>query len=200
VPDYTIIAGPNGAGKSTFSTILSSSDALVFDADKIKAIKEKQYPDVPDESLEMMITSAYWEVEDIAVEHRKDLTVETNLRNDFLINRLSFFKSKGYTTNLVYMLLPDIQTSVDRVALRVAQKGHFIDLESIRYNFEMGLAMLKKHFNEFDTLTIFASSLATGASIPATLLIVKNNYIHFIDPNAPPWAKPHIDDIVKKLN
>jgi len=199
VPDYTIIAGPNGAGKSTFSTILSSSDALVFDADKIKAIKEKQYPDVPDESLEMMITSAYWEVEDIAVEHRKDLTVETNLRNDFLINRLSFFKSKGYTTNLVYMLLPDIQTSADRVTLRMARKGHFVDLESIKYNFENGLRMLKKHFNDFDNLTIFASSLVTGQSIPTLLLSVNNNRISFIDPNAPSWAKPHIDHIIQKL-
>jgi len=85
VPDYRIIAGPNGAGKSTFSAILSSSDALIFDADKVKAVKEKQYPDLPDESIEMMITSAYWEAEDFAVEHKKDLTVETNLRNDFLI-------------------------------------------------------------------------------------------------------------------
>ncbi len=200
MPGYTIIAGPNGAGKSTFSAILSSPDALIFDADKVKAIKEKQYPDIPDESIEMMITSAYWEAEDAVVQHRKDLTVETNLRNDFLINRLSFFKSKGYTTNLVYMLLPDIQTSVDRVALRVAQKGHFIDLESIRYNFEMGLVMLKKHFNEFDTLTIFASSLVNGTSIPATLLIVKKNNIHFIDPNAPMWAKPYIEDMIQKLN
>ena len=200
MPDYRIIAGPNGAGKSTFSAILSSSDALIFDADEVKAVKEKQYPDLPDESIEMMITSAYWEAEDFAVEHKKDLTVETNLRNDFLINRLSFFKGKGYTTHLVYMLLPDVQTSMDRVTLRVAQKGHFIDLESIKYNFVQGLLMLKKHFSEFDTLTIFAYSLATAPSIPDTLLIVKNNNIHFIDPSVPSWAKPHIDDIVQKLN
>ena len=45
MPGYTVIAGPNGAGKSTFSTVLSSSGALIFDADKVKAIKEKQYPD-----------------------------------------------------------------------------------------------------------------------------------------------------------
>jgi len=98
------------------------------------------------------------------------------------------------------MLLPDVQTSMDRVTLRVAQKGHFIDLESIKYNFVQGLLMLKKHFSEFDTLTIFAYSLATAPSIPDTLLIVKNNNIHFIDPSVPSWAKPHIDDIVQKLN
>jgi len=76
MPDYTIIAGPKGTGKSTFSAILSSADALIFDADKVKAIKEKEYPDLPDESIEITITSAYWEAEDIAVAEKKDLTVE----------------------------------------------------------------------------------------------------------------------------
>jgi len=57
MPDYTVIAGPNGAGKSTYSNILSSSDAIIFDADKVKAVREKQYPDVPAESIEMMIDS-----------------------------------------------------------------------------------------------------------------------------------------------
>ena len=199
MPDYTIIAGPNGAGKSTFSAILSSADALVFDADKVKAIKEKEYPDLPDESIEMMITSAYWEAEDIAIAEKKDLTVETNLRNEFLINRLSFFKSKGYTTNLIYMLLPDVATSTERVALRIAQKGHFIDSGSIKYNFEQGLVMLKKHFNMFDTLEITESSLNNDLAFPKRLLMLKNNNVHFIEPNAPIWGKPILDEIVQKL-
>ena len=80
MPDYIIIAGPNGAGKSTYSDILSSSNALIFDADKVEALKEKQYPDLPDESIEMMITSAYWEAEEIAVEEKKDLAVETKFK------------------------------------------------------------------------------------------------------------------------
>ncbi len=199
MPDYTIIAGPNGAGKSTFSTILSSEDALIFDADKVKAIKEKEYPDLPDESIEMMITSAYWEAEDVAVAEKKDLTVETNLRNEFLINRLSFFKSKGYTTNLIYMLLPDIETSTDRVALRIAQKGHFIDSESIKYNFEEGLVMLKKHFNKFDIVEITESSLDKDPALPNSLLVLKNGSVSFIHPNAPGWAKPTLDEIIQKL-
>lgn len=199
MPDFTIIAGPNGAGKSTYSTILSSADALIFDADKVKAVKEKQYPDLPDESIEMMITSAYWEAEDIAVENKKDLTVETNLRNDFLINRAIFFKDKGYTINLIYMLLPDVETSNDRVSLRIAQNGHFIDSESIKYNFEHGLVTLKDHFKKFDNLKIINSSLDTNLSTLKTLLLVKNNKISFIDPAAPSWAIPILDEIVQKL-
>jgi predicted ABC-type ATPase len=52
MPDFSIIAGPNGAGKSTFSKVISADNAIIFDADKIKAIKAKQYPDVPAESMQ----------------------------------------------------------------------------------------------------------------------------------------------------
>ncbi len=157
MPDYTVIAGPNGAGKSLFSKTLSSPGALIFDADIVKALKEKEYPDLPGESIGMMVTSAYWNAEDRAVETNNSLTVESNLRNDFLINRLDFFKSRGYTTNLIYMLLPDVETSFERVGLRVAQKGHFIDSDSINYNFIEGQVILKKHFNKFDNLQILES-------------------------------------------
>ena len=97
------------------------------------------------------------------------------------------------------MLLPDIETSTDRVALRVAQKGHFIDLESIKYNFEEGLIMLKKYFTKFDNVKIIESSLYTDPSLPNTLLTLKNNNIYFINSDAPSWAKPIIDEIVQKL-
>ena len=55
---------------------------------------------------------------------------------DFLARRAAFFKENGYRTRLVFMLLPDISTSMDRVNLRVKQKGHFVDAESSRLNFE----------------------------------------------------------------
>lgn len=199
MPDYTVIAGPNGAGKSTFSKTLSSRKALIFDADKVKAAREKQYPDVPVQSIEMMIDSAYWEAEEVAIKDNRDLTVETNLRNDFLITRSTYFKDKGYTTNLIYMLLPDIETSTERVNLRVAQKGHFIDSESIRYNFEQGLMVLKDHFRKFHNSTLITSDLKDGAYVLRQLIVIKRNKISFIDPNAPLWSKPIIDELLQKL-
>jgi len=146
-----------------------------------------------------MLTSAYWEVEDVAVEGKRDLTVETNLRNDFLVNRCDFFKNKGYTTNLIYMLLPDIETSIERVSLRIAQKGHFVDIESMKYNFEQGLVNLKKYFNRFDNQQIIYSSLQSSPSFPIPLLTIKNNNDSFIDSNAPIWAKLILDELVNKL-
>jgi predicted ABC-type ATPase len=146
----------------------------------------------------MMMTSAYWEAEDIAIDQERDLTVENNLRNDFLINRLDFFKNKGFTTSLIFFLLPDVETSVERVSLRIAQKGHFVDLESIKYNFEESLIRLKQHFDKFNNLRIVDSSLSQGISFPKTLLLVKNKRLVFVEPNKPLWAKPIIDELAKR--
>lgn len=97
------------------------------------------------------------------------------------------------------MLLPDVKTSIDRVNSRVDQRGHFVDVESIKYNFEYSLKMLKEHFKKFDTLLLLDSSLHSNLSVPNTLLTIKNNSISFIDANAPSRARPVLDEIVQKL-
>ena len=200
MPHYTIIAGPNGSGKSTFSKKISLSGALIFDADKVKASKESQYPDLPADSIGMMVTSEYWAVEDLAIEKNKSLTVETNLRDDFLIDRLSYFKSRKYTLNLIFMLLPNIKTSMERVDLRINQKGHFVDADSISYNFEYSLKTLKQHYQKFDSVLLLNSAFNYKLTIPETLLSLKNNKVHYINTDIPIWAKPIIDDLIQNLN
>lgn len=199
MPDYTIVAGPNGAGKSTFSVRMSEPGSLIFDADKVKASKLEQWPDIPIESIEMMITTEYWNIEDQAIEENKSLTVESNLRDDFLIKRLSFFKSKGYSTNLIFMLLPSVKASSDRVTLRVAGKGHYVDLDSIKYNFEYSLKMLKEHFNKFDNVRLLDSSSKEKLTIPSLLLTIQKSKVTFINPNIPQWAKPTIDELLENI-
>jgi len=197
MPEFIIVAGPNGAGKSSFSKLLSAPGAMIFDADAIKAVKEKQYPDLPDESIGMMIDAAYWETEETTIEAKKDLTVETKLRDDFLITRALHFIRNGYNLTLMFMLLPAVILSMDRVNARVESGGHFVDIESIKYNFEQSIKMLRLHFNIFDSLFLFDSSQNSSVSIPNALLIIKNNIISFVDANAPAWAVPLIDEIVQ---
>ncbi len=117
-----------------------------------------------------------------------------------MINRLDFFKGKGYTTSLIYMLLPSVDISFERVGLIVAQKGHFIDSQSISYNFEHGIMNLKKHFKRFDRLQILNSFFDENPSKLQMLLTVKNNKIQFINSNTPLWAKPILDEITQNLN
>jgi predicted ABC-type ATPase len=147
----------------------------------------------------MMIDSAYWEAEELAIESKRDLTVETNLRDDFLIDRAIYLKSKGYRINLIFILLPDVYTSIDRVNLRVDLHEHYVDMESVKYNFEHGLEMLRQHFNKFDTLILIDASLKDFFSIPKPLLICKYHTVDFVDKDPPSWAKPILDEIVQKL-
>jgi predicted ABC-type ATPase len=200
MPEYTVVAGPNGVGKSTFSKIFSAEDSIIFDPDKVKAVKERQYPDIPLESIETMITTEYWNTEDSSVEKNLDLTVETNLRNGFLIDRLQLFKSRGYTTNLIYMILQDIKLSTDRVGLRTAQKGHYIDPESIKYNFNQGLEVLKQHFKKFDNFLLMDGSVDKQLALPKRLLQISNQQISYFNAETPSWTMPLIDEIILKLN
>lgn len=108
MPELIIIAGPNGAGKSTFSAILSSVDALIYDAHKIKLVTEKESPDLPIERIESMLTHKYWNYEGAAIEKKQNFTIETNLRNDFLINRLISFRKAGYSNAISYIYVRTI--------------------------------------------------------------------------------------------
>lgn len=197
MPEYTIIAGPNGAGKSTFSSGLSEPGTLIFDADKVKARLWKEWPDLPVESIETMITTQYWNIEDEAIEKNSSLTVESNLRDGFLVKRISFFKNKGCAANLIFMLLPSVKASMDRVDLRVDRKGHFVDQESIEYNFEHSLKMLKLHSGKFDNVILYDSSSEKKTNVPEQLLIIQNNKIHYLNSDIPGWAKPTIDELIK---
>jgi predicted ABC-type ATPase len=89
---FTVIGGPNGAGKSTFSTHMSRPGTLVFDPDFYKKTIEKQFPDISDEAIEEAVTAKYETFELNALGRQKHLTVETNLRNEFLVERAAIFK------------------------------------------------------------------------------------------------------------
>ena len=196
MPQFLVVAGPNGAGKSTFSARFSRPGALVFDPDEQKYKIEKQYPDISLEALESEVTRKYNIFEAKALASHLHLTVESNLRNDFLSERAEFFHQNGYETRMIYMLLPDVKTSMDRVNLRVKQKGHFVDAESIRTNFEKGLENLIKTATCFDQLMILsAANTAFEKTQPQLLLTVKNGTITQKSEKIPLWCVAAINNI-----
>lgn len=201
MPQYLVVAGPNGAGKSTFSQHFSRPGALIFDPDEQKYKIEKQYPDISQEALESEITRKYNTFELKALGSQLHLTVETNLRNDFLADRAEFFNEHGYETRLIYMLLPDLSTSMDRVNLRVKQKGHFVDADSIKTNFEKGLENLVSIAHRFDQLMIL-SGANTGLekTQPQLLLTVKDQNIAQKAINVPTWCQDIIKNVEEIFN
>ncbi len=196
MPQFLVVAGPNGAGKSTFSAHFSRPGALIFDPDAQKHKIEKQYPDISLDALESEVTRKYNIFEAKAFSSHLHLTVESNLRNDFLAERAEFFHKNGYETRMIYMLLPDLKTSMDRVNLRVKQKGHFVDAESIRTNFEKGLENLVKTVASFDQLMILsAANTAFEKTQPQLLLTVKSGTITHKSEKIPLWCWDTINNI-----
>jgi predicted ABC-type ATPase len=59
---------------------------------------------------------------------------------------------------MIYLVLNGISQSIDRVAKRVSNGGHFVDNESIRFNYNEGLKNLNYFANRFDNLEILDSS------------------------------------------
>lgn len=195
MPVFTVVAGPNGAGKSTFSTFFSRPGTLIFDPDIEKFKIEKQFPDIAEDALESAVNRVYINFQSKALGSGLHLTVETNLRNDFLSESAELFKIAGYETRLIYLFLPDIAASMDRVALRVKQKGHFVDAASIRINFEQGLQSLLKIANNFDQVMLLSginSNPATRTQ-PQLLITLKNGKVVFKEQRIPDWCKDIVD-------
>jgi predicted ABC-type ATPase len=200
MPDFTVIAGPNGAGKSTFSALLSARGSIIFDPDKIKLTIEKQYPDISEEALENALTEHYYEFEKSALTSRGNFAVETNLRNNFLEERSAIFKEAGYRIRIAFILLSNVEYSIARVSLRVTKKGHFVDVESIRYNFEKGIAVffiIAKSFDEI--LLISGESNDKLTSNPILLLTVKSMAVIYINENTPPWAIAFVQSTISNI-
>lgn len=198
---FTVIAGPNGAGKSTLSQRFSPANALIFDPDKQKSLIEKQYPDIAEDALESAVTSKYHSLELHAIAGLKHLTVETNLRNEFLAEQATIFKNAGYCTNIIFLLLPDMKTSMDRVNLRVKQKGHFVDVESIRYNFQHSLENLYRVAPMFDQFMLLNAAPKYGIlSAPELILTIKDKVITPHANLVAPWVAGIVERIVIAFN
>jgi predicted ABC-type ATPase len=174
MPEFLIIAGPNGAGKSSFSQLLSKKDAIIFDPDKEKLTIERQYPDINDDAVEEELTRVYNNFELRAAGSQLNFTVETNLRNNFLAERAKIFRDNGYETNLIFLNLPFISDSIDRVDLRVKEKGHFVSIESIRYNFEHSFQNFKKVAPQFDKVMLMDGGIGNSRNNTPVVLAVYN--------------------------
>jgi len=64
---------------------------------------------------------------------------ETTLAGRSYARMIPEWQAKGFAVHLVFLLLPDAETAIARVAARVAQGGHFIPEAVIRRRFAAGL-------------------------------------------------------------
>ena len=136
MPQLVIIAGPNGAGKTTFASDYFTGPRAHFvfvNADEIAG--EAVRRGAPQQQADIRAARTMLERVDSLVTARADFAFETTLATLSYAPKLRAWRRIGYVASLVYLRLPSVEASVERVRRRVMAGGHGIPEEIIRRRF-----------------------------------------------------------------
>jgi len=197
-PQLLFVAGPNGAGKSTFSKKLSDPGAVIFDVDKVNARIEAQSPDKPKKLIYQEATQEFFNLATEAIKQKQHFTLETNFRDEPLVDIVAHFKRNGYTTNMVYLVLKNIKESVSRVNQRVTNGGHYVDQKNIEQNYDLGLQYLERFADRFDNLEIIDAS---GNDFQLrSVLSIQQQQLVYLSADLPTGVEETIKRIASRYN
>ena len=138
--EIIIIAGPNGAGKTSFANeyVLAFRGRFVFiNADEIA--REIADPSVPQAQIDLRAGREMLTRIDDCVDARTNLLFETTLATLSFVKKIQSWQEAGYAVGLVYLRLPSVEMSIERVRRRVAAGGHGLPEETIRRRFPKSL-------------------------------------------------------------
>jgi predicted ABC-type ATPase len=134
-PRAIILAGPNGAGKTSFANafLRETEEAYAFvNADEIARTLGNRLShaerDMRAGRLMLM------RLDELAAAGR-NFVLETTLASRLYARKLLEWRARGYWIGLMYLRLPTVETSLDRVRRRVALGGHDIPEADIRRRF-----------------------------------------------------------------
>lgn len=71
-----------------------------------------------------------------------DIVLETTLSSGIYARRIPSWRATGYGIGLIYLRLPNVETSIARVAHRVTMGGHGVPERDLRRRFGRSLANL----------------------------------------------------------
>jgi len=147
MPTCWIIAGPNGAGKTTFALEYLPNIAgcsYFINADLIAAGLS---PLAPERELEAASRLFLAEVQS-CVASNQDFAIETTLAGRSYLKLIKQLKATGWVVELIYLALPSMEMSKQRVAERVAHGGHNIPTKDIERRFSRSLNNLLQQFSK----------------------------------------------------
>ena len=141
MPTLIIIAGPNGAGKTTFASNYLVGPRVHFafvNADEIA--REAGQRNLPHQSADMRAARIMLDRIDRLATTRTDFAFETTLATLSYARKIFAWRQSGYHVSLVYLRLPSLEASMERVRRRVEAGGHSIPKKVIRRRFAKSAA------------------------------------------------------------
>ena len=141
MPSLYVIAGPNGAGKTTFIKRFAPSEIAVLDfinADEVARGLSPLAPERAQFEAGRIVLSRFEQF----VSERRNFCLETTLSGRTYRKHFAAARAAGYHVRLDFLLLPDIEDSIRRVADRVELGGHDVPLDDLRRRFRVGVQNL----------------------------------------------------------
>ncbi len=169
--NLTVLAGPNGAGKSTCTNFFLEQNIIKVkpvNLDELKQLIDPailphdvlRYQREENKQLEKLFKELYLQ----KINASEDFAYECNLREEQL-KPVPYFEKEGYSLNLIFLCLDDVNQCEERVHQRVHQGGHSVDKTSIIENFNEGLRNLDESFLDWHSVLIIDNSKEMTAAI-----------------------------------
>jgi predicted ABC-type ATPase len=167
VPQVIIIAGPNGAGKTTFARnyLTGPREHFAFvNADEIARATPPRA--VRGASADIQAARIMLERINSLVRARADFAFETTLATLSYSRKITAWRRSGFVATLIYLRLPSVEKSFERVRRRVLAGGHGIPEDAIRRRFGKSSAYFENLYKSIvDRWYIFDST--DGAFVQA---------------------------------
>lgn len=150
MPEIILIAGPNGAGKTSFAREYLPKERAGFvfvNADEIAQGADQS--GLTRAEIDMRAARQMLQQIDALTGGGEDFVVETTLANLTYAAKIPRWRREGYRVVLIYLRLPNVEASLDRVRRRVAAGGHDIPEITIRRRFAKSLSYLDSHYKPY---------------------------------------------------
>jgi predicted ABC-type ATPase len=158
MPTCWIIAGPNGAGKTTFALQYLPQIAQCRRFINADLIAAGLSPLAPDRELLAASRMFLKEIE-TSIKQRENFAFETTLSGRTYLKLIRRLRTEGWRVELIYLALPSLKMSHQRVAERVHHGGHNIPIADIQRRFPRSLTNLLDIFSaEVDLCRCFMNN------------------------------------------
>ena len=146
MPTCWIISGRNGAGKTTFALNYLPSVAKCSRFVNADLIAAGLSPLAPEQEIVSASRIFLNEIEQ-NIATSTNFAFETTLSGRGYLRLIHRLRAKKWQVELIYLALPNLETSRQRVAERVAHGGHNIPSEAIERRFSRSLSNLFSDFS-----------------------------------------------------
>lgn len=163
-PVCTVIAGPNGSGKTTFAMVYLEEAAKCENFINADLIAAQLAPDDPARQWMKASRILLNEGREF-VRQRRSFAFETTLAGRSYLRMTRELIQTGWQVNLIYLWLPNVDISRERVAERVAHGGHHVPEKFLVRRYPRSIANLLDLYSPMCTSTICYDNSTTSPKL-----------------------------------